>query len=226
MSQVAAMLNYGEMQILENFKNTLPYQLYLTLININNLRDATDLAKRILMKEKLDRQLTGQTSTPFMRMTSNDKYSTQTNNKRGVTFDVMETLERNSDCIDKLTSLVSDMKMTMDRKLNINQEFIRVGLGIKVETSKILHLEIDPLVEEEIKMEIGETIIIETITDPIIETNQEADGIIIGQVIGVAITRLTIGVVILDQITDKMLKGHLGTEIKVGIELEIITMTI
>ena len=25
MSQVAAMLNYGEMQILENFKNTLPY---------------------------------------------------------------------------------------------------------------------------------------------------------------------------------------------------------
>ena len=51
-----------------------------------------------------------------MRMTSNDKYSTQTNNKRGVTFDDMETLERNSDCIDKLTSLVSDMKITIDRK--------------------------------------------------------------------------------------------------------------
>ena len=28
----------------------------------------------------------------------------------------METLERNSDCIDRLTLLVSDMKMTMDRK--------------------------------------------------------------------------------------------------------------
>ena len=28
----------------------------------------------------------------------------------------METLERNNDCIDRLTSLVSDMKMTMDRK--------------------------------------------------------------------------------------------------------------
>ena len=114
MSQVAAMLNYGEMQILENFKNTLPYQLYSTLINVNNLRDAIELAKRVLTKEKLDRQLTGQSSTPFMRMTSNDKYSMQTNNKRGVTFDAMETLERNSDCIDKLTSLVSDMKMTID----------------------------------------------------------------------------------------------------------------
>ena len=45
MSQVAAMLNYGEMQILENFKNTLPYRLYSTLINVNNLRDDIDLAK-------------------------------------------------------------------------------------------------------------------------------------------------------------------------------------
>ena len=54
MSQVAAMLNYGELQILENFKNTLPYQLYSTLINVNDLRDATDLAKRVLTKEKLE----------------------------------------------------------------------------------------------------------------------------------------------------------------------------
>ena len=110
------MLNYGEMQILENFKNTLPYQLYSTLINVNNLRDAIDLAKRVLTKEKLDGQLTGQSSTPFMKMTSNDNHSTQPNNKKGMTFDVMETLERNSDCIDMLTSLVSNMKMTMDRK--------------------------------------------------------------------------------------------------------------
>ena len=117
MSQVAAMLNYGEMQILENFKNTLPYQLYSTLININNIRDAIDLAKRVLMKEKLDRQLTRQSSTPFMKATSNnDSHSPQNQQKKGVTFDAMEMLERNIDCIDHLTSLVSDLKMTMDRK--------------------------------------------------------------------------------------------------------------
>ena len=75
MSQVAVMLNYGEMQILENFKNTLSYQLYSTLINVNNLRDAIDLAKRVLTKEKLDRQLTGQSSTPFMKTTSNNDSS-------------------------------------------------------------------------------------------------------------------------------------------------------
>ena len=116
MSQVAAMLNYGEMQILENFINTLPYRLYLTLINVNNLRDAIYLAKRVLMKEKLDRQLTGQSSTPFMRASSNDNHSIPNSNKRGVTFDAMETLERNSNCIDKLTSLVSAMKMNINEK--------------------------------------------------------------------------------------------------------------
>ena len=52
-----------------------------------------------------------------MKATSNDdSYSPQNHQKKGVTFDTMETLERNSDCIDRLTSLVSDLKMTMDRK--------------------------------------------------------------------------------------------------------------
>ena len=117
MSQVAVMLNYGEMQILDNFKNTLLYRLYLTLINVNNLRDAIDLAKRVLTKEKLDRQQTGLSSTPFMKATSNsDSHLPQNYQKKGVTFDTMEMLERNSDCIDRLMSLVSDLKMTMDRK--------------------------------------------------------------------------------------------------------------
>ena len=104
------------MHILENFKNTLLYRLYSTLINVNNLRDAIDLAKRVLTKEKLDRQLTRQSSIPFMKASSNDNHSSQNYHKKGVTFDAMETLERNSDCIDRLTLLVSDMKMTMDRQ--------------------------------------------------------------------------------------------------------------
>ena len=95
-----------------------------------------------------------------------------------------------------------------------------------METNRILHLEVDPLVEEEIKVERGEIIITETITDPIIEIDQEADGTIIGQMIGVTITGLRIDEVILDQITDKTLNGHLETEVKVEIELEITTMTI
>ena len=45
------------------------------------------------MKEKLDRQLTGQFSTPFMTVTSNDHHSLPNSNRREVTFDAMETLE-------------------------------------------------------------------------------------------------------------------------------------
>ena len=75
-------------------------------------------------------------------------------------------------------------------------------------------------------MEVEEIIIIEIIIDPITEIDQESDGTITGQVIGVTITRLTIDEVILDQITDKMPNGHLETEVKVEIELEITVMKI
>ena len=75
-------------------------------------------------------------------------------------------------------------------------------------------------------MEIEEIIIIEAIIDPITEIDQEADGTITGQVIGVTTTRLTTDEVTLDQITDKMPNGHLETEVKVEIELEIMIMNV
>ena len=55
---------------MELFKNTLPNKLYWILSPINNLREAVDTAKRVLNKEKLDKQLTGQASniSPFMNM--------------------------------------------------------------------------------------------------------------------------------------------------------------
>ena len=49
-------------------------------------------------------------------------------------------------------------------------------------------------------MVIEEITTIETIIGQIIEIDQEADGIITGQVIGVAITRITIDKVIRDQV--------------------------
>ena len=198
MSQVVAMLNYGEMQILENFKNIIPYRLYLTLINVNNLRDTIDLAKKVLTKEKLDRQLTGQSSTPFMRATCNDNNSPQNHHEKGVTFDAMETLERNSNCIDRLTLLVSDMKMTMDRKQPPYKPKIYQGRSRnqKCESTKFYTQKIDPLVEEETKVVIEGITTIETIIGQIIEIDQQADGTTIGQAIGVAITRITIDEVI------------------------------
>ena len=67
--KVATLLGYGEPQILGLFKNTLPTKLYWILFPIEDLRQAVDTVKRILTKGKLDKQLTGQTSTsPFMNV--------------------------------------------------------------------------------------------------------------------------------------------------------------
>ena len=49
--QVAALLDYGEPQILELFKNTLPSRLYYMLCQINDFREAVEMAKRQLTKE-------------------------------------------------------------------------------------------------------------------------------------------------------------------------------
>ena len=51
--QVASLLNYGEPEILELFKNTLPSKLYWILFPINNVREAVDITERVLNKEKL-----------------------------------------------------------------------------------------------------------------------------------------------------------------------------
>ena len=115
-NQCIAMLNYGEPQILELMKNTLPSRLYPILFPIDNLRDAITMAKWVMIKEKMDRQKTSQSSTtPFMRVNECSQ-SSEKSGKKGMTFDVIETLERHRDNIDKLTSLVSKMNVKMDRK--------------------------------------------------------------------------------------------------------------
>ena len=52
--QVATLLGYQEPQILEDFKNTLPTKLYWVFFPMMNLRQAVEMAKRILMKENID----------------------------------------------------------------------------------------------------------------------------------------------------------------------------
>ena len=73
---MAGLLGYGELQALEVFKNTVPNRLYWVLFPIDNLREEVETAKRFLTKEKIDRQMTGQSSTPFMKLS--DKKSRKT----------------------------------------------------------------------------------------------------------------------------------------------------
>ena len=54
--QVAALLDYGEPQILELFKNTLPSRLYYMLYQIDDLKVMVEMAKRLLTKEQMDKR--------------------------------------------------------------------------------------------------------------------------------------------------------------------------
>ena len=74
-------------------KNTLTCRLCPILFPIDNLRDAITTAKRVMIKEKIDRQKTGQSSTtPFMWVSDGNQSSIRAS-KREVTFDTMETKE-------------------------------------------------------------------------------------------------------------------------------------
>ena len=50
----------------------LPSKLYWILFPINNLREAVDTAKKVLNKEKLEKQLMGQASNTFLFMKLRD----------------------------------------------------------------------------------------------------------------------------------------------------------
>ena len=119
--QVATLLGYGELQILEAFKNTLPTKLYWVLFPIEDLRQAVDTAKRILTKEKLDRQLTGQTSTsPFMNI--------RDGTDKRVSFSARDEL---GDKIDKLTVVMGKLaaKDNHERRPFKPQIYKRGGQG-------------------------------------------------------------------------------------------------
>ena len=86
--------------MLEVFKNTLPTKLYWVLFPIEDLRQAVEMAKKILIKEKIDRQLAGQSSSmPFMNI--KDRYM-----GKKVTFDTQDSLDKK---IGRLISMMSKL---------------------------------------------------------------------------------------------------------------------
>ena len=106
--QVARLLGYEDPQVLEVFKNTVPNRLYWVLFPIDNLHDAVETAKRFLTKEKIDRQMSGQSTTPFMMLT-------EKKSKPG-TFDARDALEKTSENMERMTVLMDKMYIKLDQK--------------------------------------------------------------------------------------------------------------
>ena len=107
-TQVARLLGYEDLQVLEVFKNTVPNRLYWVLFPIDNLFEAGETAKRFLTKEKIDRQMTGQSTTPFMKLTEKKRKS--------VTFDARDALEKTSENMERMKALMDKMYIKLDQK--------------------------------------------------------------------------------------------------------------
>ena len=106
--QVARLLGYEDLQVLDVFKNTVPNRLYWLLFPIDNLHEAVETAKRFLTKEKIDRQMTGQGTTPFMKLTEKKR--------KTVTFDARDALEKTSENMERIMALMDKMYIKLDQK--------------------------------------------------------------------------------------------------------------
>ena len=115
----------------------MPTKLYWILFPIEDLRQAVDTVKRILTKEKLDKQLTGQTSTsPFM--------SVRDGTERRVSFNTRDEL---GDKIDKLTVVMSrlaakDSHEKRPFKPQIYKSRVRTGLMVRevIRTGQVVEI--------------------------------------------------------------------------------------
>ena len=109
--QVAVLLDYGEPQILELFKNTLPSRLYYMLFQINDLRVAVETVKRLLIKEQMGKKAEQSIASPFMQISqSKDRM------EKRVSSNAIEAMERTSDSIERLASIMDRMDTKLDRK--------------------------------------------------------------------------------------------------------------
>ena len=148
--QVATILGYGESQVLEGFKNMPPVRLYWVLFPIEDLRLTVETAKRILTKEKIDRQLVGQSSlTPFLNI--RDRY----NSKKVVMFDMQDRLD---DKIDKLTFMMSKLTSQDNNQNKQLKAKIYQGKGEDKQKNNmirvIIRINTDPIMEREQHLEV------------------------------------------------------------------------
>ena len=108
---MAALLNYGEPQILELFENTFLSRLYYMLYQRDDLRMVVETAKRLLTEEHVDKMSGQAAASPFMQ-TSQDNSKSNTKvekNEKKVSFSAVKAIERITDSIERLASLMDKM---------------------------------------------------------------------------------------------------------------------
>ena len=179
-----------------------------------------EMAKRLLTKEQMDKKLGQATASPFMQVSqgnSKNKSKAEKNEKK-VSFSAVEAIERTTDNIERLASLMDKMDTKLDRRQG---QYMPRIYQVEVEFMATDKITIGP--EIDLTAVTGTKIIIEkeetTITEVVIETTDPIILIIVGPETE-TITVITVGTII-DQITEGMIVTRgMETEIRVTVGLE------
>ena len=110
-----ALLDYGEPQILELFKTPCPVDFISMLYQINDLRVVVETAKRLLIKEQIDKKAGQSIASPFMQVSQTSPKNKDKMEKK-VSFSAVEAIERIMDSIERLASLMDRMDTKLDRR--------------------------------------------------------------------------------------------------------------
>ena len=92
--------------------------------NIDNLRQGVETAKCMLTKEQIDGYKSGQSAASLFM-----KVNQQNPKSKDVTFNAIETIQKQGDSIDKLTSLMNELSSKLDRKDNSTHYKPRIHPG-------------------------------------------------------------------------------------------------
>ena len=113
--QVAALLDYGSTTNLRITQKTLPSRLYYMVYQIENLRVVVETAKKLLTKEQMDKKAGQSTALPFIQFSQGSSKGKDKTEKK-VSFSAVEDMERTTDSVERLASLMDKMDTKLDRR--------------------------------------------------------------------------------------------------------------
>ena len=86
------------------------------LYQINDLRVEVETAKRLLIKEQMDKKAGQSITSPFMQVNENSSKKDKDKMEKKVSFSAVEAMERTMDSIERLASLMDRMDTKLDRR--------------------------------------------------------------------------------------------------------------
>ena len=185
------------------------------LYQINDLRVVVEMAKRLLIKEQMDKKAGQSIASPFMKVSQNkDKMD------KKVSFITVEAMEKTTDSIERLASLTDRMDTKLDRREDqYRPRVYQVGIEDEVTETITITPEIGCIAGISIKTttEEEETIVTEAIIEIIGPITETAVGpeteMVTEMIIGMTIDQITEGMIaIKDMAIGTKITVDLGTE--------------